>query len=180
MSSETKLQQLERELNKPGINPALKFFFNGASSSLPLIGGFVSASLTHAADEELEEFHTRLIEWAKDAEERIDVLLQQIQLLTPIQPSKATLALLLGELFGNKISNELISRAPSEIHVILHPSSLNDMEPYLSKKWVSIIPTHSSVSMGCDNQMGHYIEELKRPYGIGNSFILRVEKIFDC
>ncbi|MGR0306551.1 hypothetical protein [Acinetobacter beijerinckii] len=174
--NDSKFKLLESELNKPGINPALKFLLSGAGS-LPFIGGLVSGSLTLTSDEALEEVHKKLLEWAKDAEDRIDLLLKQIELLTPDQPSKASLALLLGELFGDKLADELITKAPAEIPVILNLASLNELEVYISKKWVELKPTHSSVTMGCKNKIGNYIEELKRPYGNGNSFVLKVLKI---
>ncbi|MFW6584810.1 hypothetical protein [Acinetobacter baumannii] len=171
----SKLKQLEYELNKPGINPAFKFLLSGAGS-IPLVGGLVSGSLTLASDEALEEVHKKLLVWAKDAEDRIDLLLKQIELLTPEQPSKATLALLLGELFGDKLSHELILKAPSEIPVLLNNASINDFDVYISKGWVKLIPTHSQVSLGCGNKLGNYIEEVKRPYGNGSSFKLQIIK----
>ncbi|MGV0886001.1 hypothetical protein V6760_03900 [Acinetobacter venetianus] len=170
----SKYHELENELNKPGINPALKFLLSGAGS-VPLIGGLVSGSLTLTSDEALDEVHKKLLQWAKDAEDRIDLLLEQIKLLTPEQPSKASLALLLGELFGDKLADELISNAPAQIPVILNPASISELEIYISKKWIEIIPTHNTVTMGCFNKIGNYIEEIKRPYGNGLTFILKVK-----
>lgn len=172
----TKLQKLKNELNKPGINPAFKFLLSGAGS-IPLVGGLVSGALTLTSDEATEEVHKKLIEWAEEAEDRIDFLLKQIELLTPSQPSKATLALLLGELFGDKISYELILNAPIQIPVILNPASITELEIYIAKKWVNLIPTHGQLTMGCNNKIGNCIEEKKRPYGFGHSFLLQILEI---
>ncbi|MDO7187294.1 hypothetical protein Q5M51_11845 [Acinetobacter baumannii] len=171
-----KFEQLQDQLNKPGVNPAMKIFLYGTAGSIPGFGNYLTSFLDTLADAELEEFHSKLLEWAKDAEDRIDLLLKQIELLTPEQPSKATLALLLGELFGDKLSHELILKAPSEIPVLLNNASINDFDVYISKGWVKLIPTHSQVSLGCGNKLGNYIEEIKRPYGNGSSFKLQIIK----
>lgn len=171
-----KFEQLQDQLNKPGVNPAMKIFLYGTAGSIPGFGNYITSFLDTLGDAELEEFHSKLLDWAKDAEDRIDLLLKQIELLTPEQPSKASLARLLGELFGDKLADEVISKAPVEIPVILNPASISELEIFISKKWVELIPTHSTVTMGCFNKIGNYIEEIKRPYGNGNSFVLRVLK----
>lgn len=88
--------------------------------------------------------------------------------------TRASLSTLLAQILGNEAASQLLSGLP--IPVILNPVTVAELEPYLSEGWISLQPTHSVCSMGAGNRVGNHIEEKKRPYGLGNGFVLSYYK----
>jgi len=80
----------------------------------------------------------------------------------------------LGEILGDTITSKLLVAEGSQVEVMINPSTVAELEPYLSKKWLSLRTTGAVCSMGANNRVGNHIEEVKRPYGIGSGFVLSV------
>jgi len=83
-----------------------------------------------------------------------------------------SLITLLGEIFGAEMAKQLCAMKNNSICVILNPITINELQPYLKEKWLSLQSTGSICSMGCGSRIGGHFEELKHPYGIGNGFTL--------
>ena len=55
---------------------------------------------------------------------------------------------------------------------MLHNDTLSEFKVYEKLGWISIKPTHSITNMEAGNRMGNSIEDKKRPYGMGNGFLI--------
>lgn len=166
------LATIQETFEKPGGKQALRFFLNVLSAT-PVVGGAIAGGGALWAEREQSTTNAGFHEWAKLTNAEIENIYEQLRGLLKA-PSHASLSLLLGEVFGDKIATELLQKQPVEIAVILNPATISELEPYISHKWVSLQPTGSICSMGAGNRVGNHFEELKRPYGLGNGFVLRV------
>lgn len=81
---------------------------------------------------------------------------------------------LLREIFDEEIANNLISKKNSKVAVMLNPITVTELDHYSELGLVEIRSTGSMMSMGAGNRIGNNVEERKRPYGMGSSFILNV------
>lgn len=86
--------------------------------------------------------------------------------------STETLITLLAELCGADIGAQLISNPGVKLPIVLNPATVEELQPYIQRGLVTLISTGSVCSMGLNNRVGNHIEELKRPYGFGNGFLL--------
>ena len=64
------------------------------------------------------------------------------------------------------------------MNIILNNQTVNEIEPFIEKGWLTIQSTGSVTNMGAGNRIGNHIEELKRPYGFGNGFTLTINQLF--
>lgn len=83
-----------------------------------------------------------------------------------------SLTALLAELCGPDIASQLINSPGAQLPIVLNPASVEDIQPYIQRKLIELRSTGSICSMGMNNRVGNHIEELKRPYGLGNGFLL--------
>ena len=173
---EKALAILKATSDKPGGKQALRFMLN-ALGSIPIAGGVIAGAGSLWSERKQNETNQCIIDWASLADSDIQRLFELLgQLLS--KPTYASLALLMGEIFGDKIATELLTQIPSEIPVILNSTTVSELEPYIAQQWISLHSTGSVCQMGAGNRIGNYVEELKRPYGLGNGFVLRM-KIID-
>lgn len=169
---EKALATLQETIEKPGGKQALRFALNVLSAT-PFVGGAIAGGGALWAEQEQSATNTSFLEWAKLTNAEIENIYGHLTGLL-MTPSHASLSLLLGEVFGDEIATELLQAQPTEIAVILNPATISEFEPYILKKWLSLRSTGSMCSMGAGNRIGNHVEEVKRPYGLGNGFVLRV------
>jgi len=62
--------------------------------------------------------------------------------------------------------------------MVLNNQTVNELVPFIEKKWLSIQSTGSLCNMGAGNRVGNHVEELKRPWGMGSGFVLKIEQEF--
>ncbi|HCC55577.1 MAG TPA: hypothetical protein DEQ20_11785 [Desulfobulbaceae bacterium] len=79
---------------------------------------------------------------------------------------------LLSELFGEAVATSLAANPQRSIPVVLNPLTIEELQPYINVKLISLFPTGAICSMGANSRVGNHIEELKRPFGLGNGFVL--------
>lgn len=166
------LSTLQETFEKPGGKQAFRFLLNTLSAA-PVIGGAIAGGGALWAEREQSTTNFNFLEWAKLTNIEIENIYGLLRGLLKA-PSHASLSLLLGEIFGDKIATDLLQKQPTKIAVILNPVTVSELEPYISHKWVSLQSTGSICSMGAGNRVGNHFEELKRTYGLGNGFVLRV------
>lgn len=166
------LEILHETFERPGGKQAFRFILNVLSAT-PVVGGAIAGSGALWAEREQSATNASLLEWAKLTNSEIENIHKQLSSLLR-SPSQASLSLLLGEIFGDEIATELLQRQPSSIAVVLNSATISELEPYIENKWVSLQSTGSICSMGAGNRVGNHFEELKRPYGLGNGFVLNV------
>ena len=167
---ERKLKELESAFNKPGGAQALRFVLS-TLGIVPIAGGAISGAGALWAEKEQVTSNNLFLDWAQLADSEISQISETLRRLTA-EPSKASMALLLGEILGSDSYSVLL--ANSHIPVILHPSTTAELEPYISKRWLQLTSTGSSCAMGAHNRIGDHVEELKRPFGTGSGFTLSI------
>lgn len=170
---EKALATLQETIEKPGGNQAIRLILNAVTGITPWVGGVISGGGALWAEREQSATNASFLELAKLTNAEIENISEQLRSLLKT-PSHASLSLLLGEVFGDEIATELLQKQPVSIPVMLNPGTISEFEPYISNKWVSLQPTGSACLMGAMNRGGNHLEELKRPYGLGNGFVLRV------
>lgn len=166
------LTQLNTLLAKPGGKQALRFAINSIGGAVPFAGGAISAGVSIWAEREQGQANDQFVTWAQLADAEIDCLSKAVSRLV-VEPSHTSMALLLGEVLGDCVASQLLSE-DIYVEVVLNPSTTADLEPYLAKNWLALKSTGAVCSMGANNRVGNHIEELKRPYGLGNGFLLAV------
>lgn len=171
MSGEGKKEEIIGKLQKmcdqPGGQMAARFCLNAA-------GGPLAAAAALWSELDQEKFNQEITDFAAEANSDFNQLGAAIEKLLSLHPdpTPATLALLLGELFGDEKTSQLLSVLPNQIHAFLHPTTVEEFQPYVKLGWVTLRPTHNQCNMGAGNRMGNCIEEQKRAYGMGSSFIV--------
>ena len=169
------LGKLNDALSKPGGMLAIRFILNTAGS-IPVVGGAISGVGSLQAEREQQEINRLLLNWASIADEDIKKITEELGKLAK-EPTKASFALLIGEIFGDEMATQLLLGNKSSIYVVLNPATLRELEVYITKEWVNLEPTGSTCLMGAGNSVGNEAEDQKKPYGYGEGFILRINKL---
>lgn len=172
MSRAETLAQLDALLARPGGKQALRFAINAIGGVIPFAGGAVSGVGSLWAEREQSQSSAKFLEWSQLADEEIARLSEAVYRLLA-EPSPSSMTLLLGEVLGDGVANQLVP-AGGQVEVVLNPTTVGELEPYISRGWLSLRSTGSVCSMGANNRVGNHIEELKRPYGMGSGFVLAV------
>lgn len=71
----------------------------------------------------------------------------------------------------------LLSGIP--VHLMLNPQTIAEMEEFHEAGLINFRPTHNSVKLGSGIIAGGAIEEMKRPYGQGQSFSVELSQKSD-
>jgi len=166
------LAQLNALLERPGGKQALRFAINAIGGAVPLAGGAIAGVGSLWAEREQGQASGKFLEWAQLADGEIARLSESVTRRLA-EPSQASMALLLGEVLGDSVASEMLSEG-AQVEVVLIPTTVAELEPFLSRKWLTLRSTGSVCSMGANNRVGNHIEELKRPYGLGSGFALSV------
>jgi hypothetical protein len=172
MSRAETLAQLEAHLAKPGGKQALRFAMNAIGGAIPFAGGVVSGAGSLWAEREQGQTSGTFFEWAKLADGEIVRINEALASLLA-EPSPSSMALLLGAVLGDGVTSQLLPDG-DQVAVVLNPTTAAELEPYIAKGWLGLKSTGAICSMGANNRVGNHIEELKRPYGLGNGFVLTV------
>ena len=162
------LEKIYELQSKPGGNQAIRYALN-ALGSVPLAGGLIAGAGNLWGEKEQQAINKELENWANLADEQLNQLVSLIELLQN-KPSATAFALLIPSIIG---------RTPKEgesIPVVLNPATVEELQPYVQKEWLSLKSTGSICTMGCGSRVGNHIEELKRPWGMGNGFIMTIAK----
>ncbi|MFH1823828.1 MAG: hypothetical protein ABH873_01205 [Candidatus Firestonebacteria bacterium] len=172
---EQALASLKATVEKPGGKQALRFILN-VLGCIPYAGGTFSGASALWGEYEQNNINKLFLNWASVTDSDIQKLFELFSQLKS-EPTLASLALLIGEIFGDTIATELLTKNRKEIAVILNSTTVAELEPYIANEWISLCPTKSVCLMGAKNRVGNHFEELKRPYGLGNGFILTIVNI---
>ena len=168
-----KINQLNE---KPGGKQAVRFILN-VLGGVPIAGGAIAGAGQFWGEKKQQGFNEALAEWVTKTNSDLTELSDNIDKIIQT-PTKAKLSLLIGEIVGDKLAKEFLSKPNQFIPIALHSQTLNELEPFIEKNWIKIIPTHSAVQMGAGNKVGNNIEDLKRPYGYGSTFKIYINQSF--
>ncbi len=173
---ETLIVKMNQIIDKPGGKRAAIFILN-ALGVIPAVGGLFSVSAGFWSEKEQQNFNKLLTEWASQTDSDSNDVLVKINSLLQT-PTKPKMALLFGEIIGNEKAEIFLEKRGNQIPLVLHDQTINELQPFIDKGWLSIQTTGSMSKMGAGNQVGNHIEELKRPYGMGSGFVLTLNETF--
>ncbi len=159
----------DKIIHKPGGKQAARFVLS-ALGAIPFVGGAIAGISGVWGEKEQQHFNEKIVEWAA----KTDSDLGKILVLLSDQlrePTKAHMALLIGEITGVDIENQ---PAPVKIPMILNGETVNELQPYIQKGWMSLRSNGNCTNLGAGNKIGNSIEDRKRPWGMGNGFVLTV------
>lgn len=170
------LRKLNETLHKPGGKQAARFILNSLGA-IPVVGGAIAASGNLWSEKEQQNFNEKLIEWVEHANvdlvKVLEVLESELQ-----EPTKANLSLLFGEALGLEIPFMIKSGSAYEVSTMLHPKTLTEFEKFEPTNWITIMGNGNISNMGAGNSIGNSIEDRKRPRGIGNGYIIRLNESY--
>jgi len=170
-------QELINELNKltekPGGKQAIRFVLN-ALGSLPLIGGAIAGTGNAWGEKEQQKFNEKITDWASktdiDLSKVLSHLADQMR-----EPTEAHMSLLIGEVTGLDLQSD---STPRDFSLILNGETVRDFEPFINKGWITLRSNGNMANMGSGNRIGNSIEDKKRPWGMGNCFILSIKPAY--
>tara|TARA_B100000508_G_scaffold139601_1_gene138321 strand:- start:1935 stop:2474 length:540 start_codon:yes stop_codon:yes gene_type:complete len=168
------IEQLNEMLQKPGGKQAARFVLN-ALGAIPGVGGVIAASGNVWGEKEQQKFNEKITEWASQADTDMQKVLELLDSQLR-EPTKANLSLLLGEVLNAELPDEYPEQGNLQVATILHGETLGEFKPYEQKGWISIAPNGNMTNMGANNRIGNSIEDKKRPWGMGNGFVITFNK----
>lgn len=158
-------------INRPGGKQAALIILDSLGT-IPFAGGTTATLGNLLRDEEQKAFNKLVHSWVSIKEEEIELISSKISKLIK-EPTKASLALLVGEILGDNIANQLVSDSSKSAHVMLNSETIGELQVFVKKGWIELSTTHSSMPLGAGNRIGNSIEDAKRNWGTGTGFILR-------
>lgn len=167
-----KIDKLKTAFDDPRKAQAMRYVL-AMMGSIPVVGGAIAGAGANWAEREQKRTNDTLLDWASLADNQINELLDAIDRLPP-EPTHSSMAVLIRQLVGDFASETLSGVATP---VVLNPASVAELEPYIANQWLSLESTGALCSMGSGNRVGNHIEELKRPYGLGNGFVMTVRAL---
>lgn len=178
MNNEKKelIDKMNSIIDRPGGQLAARFILNSLGA-IPIVGGVISAGGSLWGDIEQQNFNELLALWATKTDIELKTILDSLNNILQT-PTKAKLALLIGEIMGKDNANIFLSAAGNQIPMVLNNETINELHPFSQQGWISLASTHSTASMGAGNRVGNHIEEIKRPWGMGSGFVLTINQLY--
>jgi hypothetical protein len=172
--NEELIKQLTEMINKPGGKQAARFLLNSLGA-LPMVGGMIAGASSLWGEKEQQEFNEKITEWATSANVNLTKVLHILESQLR-EPTKSNLSLLLGEVFNAELPSEYPTEGNLQLSSILNGETRLEFKPYEEKGWISMTPNGNITNMGANNLMINSIEDKKRPWGMGNGFIITFNK----
>lgn len=168
------IKQLTEMINKPGGKQAARFVLNSLGA-IPFVGGAIAATGNIWGEKEQHNFNEKITEWASNANVDLSKVLKVLESQLR-EPTKSNLALLLGEVLNAELPPEYPAEGTLQAATILHGETLSEFKPYEKIGWITITPNGNLTNMGANNRIGNSIEDKKRPWGLGNGFVITFNK----
>ena len=168
------IAQLTEMLNKPGGKQAARFILNSLGA-IPFVGGVIAASGNIWSEKDQQHFNEKLVEWTETTNADLGKVLKVLEKELK-EPNKANLSILLAESLGIEIPFMVREGFIPTIFAILHPETIKELEPYQESGLITMKSNGSIATMGAGNRIGNSIEDKKRPWGIGNGFIIHLNE----
>jgi len=163
------ISQLNSMIEKPGGKQAARLLLN-ALGAIPFLGGAIAGTGNLWGEMEQQNFNEAIVKWLSNANQDINQVLsflsEQMQ-----DPTKAHLAILIGEISGIDVSDYTEGL---EISLILNNDTVSELQPFVKKGWIKLQSNGNTVNMGAGNRIGNSIEDLKRPWGMDIGFIVTI------
>jgi hypothetical protein len=166
LDREQSLTRIQELLSRPGGKQAIRYLLN-AAGAIRFAGGAIAGIGSAWSEKEQQAVNQEFKAWADLADDQLNQLGKLIEELQN-KPSAAAFAILISEILGNTPA------AGESIPVVLNPASREELQPYVVKGWLHLESTGSVCSMGTRCRIGNHVEERKRPWGMGNGFVLTI------
>ena len=169
MSDKEKLlKDVEELLKQPGGKGTLRFLLDSC-------GGPVAASSSAWRDYDNHKILSAFSEWANSVSGELDFIAQKVNIQSS-EISKPNLNLLLSEITGYDFG----SMEPQVIRfgILLNSQTVGELEKFIKTGWIHMQGTGSTANMGVGNKIGNFLEDKKRPYGMGDGFIITITDDF--
>lgn len=138
---------------------------------IPFLGPSISLASDIWEEHDGEKIRIAIIEWIKKADIDIKILIDKLDFIMR-EPSFDDYVNLLHLVIGIQKTEYLLSAPNQSINIILHSSTVEELKQFEMKGWLTLYPTGSMAPMGANNSVGNDVEDLKRPYGMGDGFKL--------
>ena len=168
------INQLTKMINKPGGKQAARFILNSLGA-MPIVGGAIAATGNIWGEREQQNFNEKITEWASIANADLSKVLMVFE-SQQREPTKSNLALLLGEVLNVELPPNYPTEGTLQVATILHGETLLEFKPYEEMGWITITSNGNLTNMGANNRIGNSIEDKKRPWGMGNGFVITFNK----
>lgn len=142
-------------------------FLVSAAGSIPLAGGAISGAGQKQEREKQTRFNLALFDLTKANNEEIESILKAVEVLER-KPNFSRFTNLIQEVFP------FIPKEGQGVPVVLNSATIGELKEYEELGWLKMEPTHSTTNMGAGNRVGNHIEEQKRPWGMGNGFVVTI------
>ena len=163
------ISELHTMIEKPGGKQAARLFLN-SMGAIPFVGGAIAGVGGIWGEKEQQSFNEAIVNWSSQANQDISKILAVLSEQTK-GPTKAHLALLIGEVTGIDIASYPDGLQAS---LMLNNETINELQIFVQTGWISLQSNGNSMNMGAGNKIGNTIEDLKRTWGTGTGFILTV------
>lgn len=164
------IKQLTEMINKPGGKQAARFVLNSLGA-IPFVGGVIAATGNIWGEKEQQNFNEKITEWVSNANVDLSKVLKVLESQLR-EPTKSNLALFLGEVLNAELPPNYPVEGILQVATILHDETLSEFKPYEKIGWITITPNGNLTNMGANNRIGNSIEDKKRPWGLGNGYII--------
>lgn len=168
------INQLTKIINKPNGKQAARFILNSLGA-IPIVGGAIAATGNIWGEKEQQNFNEKITEWASNANVDLSKVLKVLESQLR-EPTKSNLALLLGEVLDAELPPGYPTDGTLQVSTILNGETLAEFKPYEKNGWIAITPNSSVANMGANNRIENSIEDKKRPWGMGNGYIITFNK----
>tara|TARA_R110000744_G_C19365902_1_gene561908 strand:+ start:1851 stop:2393 length:543 start_codon:yes stop_codon:yes gene_type:complete len=170
------IDRLTEILDKPGGKQAARFALN-SMGAIPFVGVVFAGAGDLWGEREQQIFNEKITEWATQANYDLETVLKMFE--SELQePTKSNLGLLFGEALSLEIPFIIKSGTTYEVSTILHPQTLSEFEKFETTGWITITSNGNTTIMGVGNCLENSIEDKKRPRGMGNESIVRINESY--
>jgi len=168
------IEQLNEIIKKPGGKQAARFALN-TLGAIPVVGGAFAAAGGLWGEKEQQVFNEKITDWAEQSHIDLNKVMKVLESELR-EPTKANLSLLLGEVLNLEIPVIYPSKGSLQVATILQGETLSEFKKYEKNGWISITSNGNMTNMGANNRVGNSIEDKKRPWGMGNGFIITLNR----
>lgn len=171
MKREELRNEIKDKFGSRRIKMGTRFLLN-AAGGIPIIGGAISGTGSAWAEAEQNQVEDLILQWMKANDQDLEFLLSKIDtLIIAAEPNQFSFETWLYDLVGEEMAEIFLNGQTQSLDVMLHPTTAQEMDKYQQAGFIKIDGSSGNqMLMGAGNRIGSFIEEKKRPYGMGNSY----------
>ena len=173
MERDEALQRLSEKMRTPSERAAMDFFANYGALVDPILGGALAVFNQIRLARSKQEADALLLDWANRTNDSIKTVEAMVNRLHQM-PDEVSMAELLTEVLGADAAISLIRNKGSTVAILLNPATMEELQAHARRGLLQLQATHCQANLGANNRIGEHIEDQKRPYGVGQGFVVCV------